>query len=220
MLSPLHCLYLCNHIINFNHSHNARKCYSIYWDTLSYIFAHLHRNSIRLRIPYPRPISLDSNVKGAFDVNHYSDNWPNCNGHYRNCNCTHDLVVEIKQCQSYHFYFLFFSQRNFTERIGQNFPSDLFPTKTIFKRKLRRRISEGVEGWTVAPFGTEDWGSFTLGILNGHDIKFVLSLLIYHLKANSGLVPRMEEILERLNFVLSLKQSQVEWPSGTKDQGS
>ena len=108
---------------------------------------------------------------------------------------THDLDVEIKQCQSHHFYFLFFSQRHFPERIGQNFPSDLFPTKTIFKRKLRRRIFEGVEGWTVAPFGTEDWGSFSLAILNGHDIKFVLALLIYHLKANSGLVTRMEEVL-------------------------
>ena len=51
-----------------------------------YIFAHLHRNSIQLSIPYPRPISLESNVKGAFDVNHHSDNWPNCNGHYWNCN--------------------------------------------------------------------------------------------------------------------------------------
>ena len=35
---------------------------------------------------------------------------------------THDLDVEIKQCQSYNFYFLFFSQRNFPEKIGQNFP--------------------------------------------------------------------------------------------------
>ena len=38
---------------------------------------------------------------------------------------THDLDVEIKQCQSYHFYF--FSQRNFPEKIGQNFPLYLFP---------------------------------------------------------------------------------------------
>ena len=86
MLFPLHCVYLCNHIINFNHLHAARKGHSMYWDTLLYIFAHLHRNSIQLSIPYPRPISLDSNVKGAFDVNHHSDNWPNCSGHYWNCN--------------------------------------------------------------------------------------------------------------------------------------
>ena len=136
-----------------------------------YIFAYLHRNSIQLSIPYPRPISLDSNVKGAFDVNHHSDNWPNCNGHYWNCNypwpwCGNQTVSIIS-----FLLFLFFSQRNFPERIGQNFPSDLFPTKTIFKRKLRRQIFEGVEGWTVAPFGTEDWKSFSLGILNGHNIN-------------------------------------------------
>ena len=91
---------------------------------------------------------------------------------------THDLAVEIKQCHTCHFYFLFFSQRNFPEKIGQNFPQDLFPAKTIFKQKLRRRLFEGVEGWTVAPFGTEDWGSFSLGILDGHNIKFVLAQFI------------------------------------------
>ena len=121
MLFPLHCLYLCNHIINFNHLHAARKGHSMYWDTLLYIFAHLHRNSIQLSIPYPRPISLDSNVKGAFDVNHHSDNWPNCSGHYWNCNypwpwCGNETVSITSS-----LLFVLFSKR-LPWHIDQHFP--------------------------------------------------------------------------------------------------